>query len=98
LVSETSLEPGVFFADTLFMDTLTGYRRHAMKLALVTDLGGDEGYVARIPGFRGLLATGRTRKEALAELDGALIDWIELALKRGIGLPALKEQEALTAA
>jgi predicted RNase H-like HicB family nuclease len=72
------------------MDTLTGYRRHAMKLALVTALGGDEGYVARIPGFRGLLATGRTRKEALAELDGALIDWI--------GLPALKEQEALTAA
>jgi predicted RNase H-like HicB family nuclease len=44
------------------------------------------------------LATGRTRKEALAELDGALIDWIELALKRGIGLPALKEQQALTAA
>jgi len=69
-----------------------------MKLAVVADLGAEEGYVARIPGFRGLLATGRTKKEALAELEDALSDWIELALKRGIGLPALKEQEALTAA
>jgi predicted RNase H-like HicB family nuclease len=71
-----------------------------MKLASVTELGADEGYTARIPGFRGLLATGRTRKEALAELDSALVDWIELALKRGIGLPALRGREAgcLTAA
>jgi len=71
-----------------------------MKLAVVADLGADEGYAARIPGFRGLLATGRTKKEALAELDDALADWIELALKRGIGLPALREKRlaALNAA
>ena len=71
-----------------------------MKLAIVTKLGGDEGYVARIPGFRGLLATGRTRKESIAELQDALVDWIELALRRGIGLPAVKHREApaLTAA
>ena len=71
-----------------------------MKLAVVTDLGGEEGYAARIPGFRGLLATGRTKKEALAELESALVDWTELALKRGIGLPALREKRlaALSAA
>ena len=71
-----------------------------MKLAVVVDLGGDEGYAARIPGFRGLLATGRTKKEALAELEDALVDWTELALKRGIGLPALREKRlaALSAA
>jgi predicted RNase H-like HicB family nuclease len=82
------------------VDTLTGYRRDAMKLLVVTELGGDEGYVARIPGFPGLLATGRTRKEAIAELQDALVDWIELALRRGIGLPAIKRRErpALTAA
>jgi predicted RNase H-like HicB family nuclease len=62
-----------------------------MKLAAVTKLGGEEGYVARIPGFRGLLATGRTRKESIAELEGALVDWVELALRRGTGLPALKQ-------
>jgi predicted RNase H-like HicB family nuclease len=94
------LERGVFLADTLLVDTLTSYRRHAMKLAVVTDLGADEGYAARIPGFRGLLAIGRTKKEALAELENALADWIELALKRGIGLPELRKKRltALTAA
>lgn len=82
------------------MDTLTGYRKEAMKLATVTKLGGDEGYVARIPGFRGLLATGKTRKQSIAELQDALFDWIELALRRGTGLPALKQRRtpALTAA
>lgn len=71
-----------------------------MKLAVIAEIGGGEGYVARIPGFRGLLATGQTKKEALAELEDALVDWIELALKRGIGLPALREKRltALTAA
>lgn len=82
------------------MDNLTSYRRHALKLAVLDDLGHGEGYVARIPGFRGLLTTGQTKKEALAELEDALVDWIELALKRGIGLPALREKRiaALTAA
>jgi predicted RNase H-like HicB family nuclease len=71
-----------------------------MKLAVVVNLGGDEGYAARIPGFRGLLTTGRTQKEALSELEDALVDWTELALKRGIGLPALRERRlaALSAA
>ncbi|MEY2551321.1 MAG: hypothetical protein QOG12_1465 [Verrucomicrobiota bacterium] len=64
-----------------------------MKLAAVTKLGGREGYVARIPGFRGLLATGKTRKESIAELEDALVDWIDLALRRGAGLPALKQKE-----
>lgn len=82
------------------MDNLAGYRRDAMKLALLTELGGDEGYAARIPGFRGLIATGRTRKEAITELNDALADWIDLALRRGIGLPALRQPErpTLTAA
>jgi predicted RNase H-like HicB family nuclease len=82
------------------VDKLTVYRRDAMKLAAVTKLDGGEGYVARIPGFRGLLATGKTRKESIAELEDALVDWIDLALRRGAGLPALKQKHAavLTAA
>ena len=76
------------------MDHLASYRKDAMKHATITRLGGDEGYVARIPGFRGLLATGRTRKESIAELQDALVDWTELALRRGTGLPAIKQREA----
>ena len=77
---------------------LETYSRQALKLAEVTFLGEDEGFVARIPGFRGLLATGETKKEALAELQTALADWIALALKRGLGLPALKSGDDLVSA
>jgi len=95
-----SLEPGVVLADTLLVDTLAAYRKDAMKRAVVTELGGEEGYAAKIPGFRGLVATGRTHREAVAELNDALLDWTKLALRRGIGLPSVKQPgaRALTAA
>ena len=76
------------------MQTLETYRRQALKLAEVTALDDGEGYVARIPGFRGLLGTGQTKRKALADLESALADWVDLALKRGLGLPRVKEPEA----
>ena len=74
------------------------YVRQALKLAEITFLSEDEGFVARIPGFRGLLATGQTKKEAFAELQTALADWIDLALKRGLGLPPVKSGKDLVSA
>ena len=70
------------------------YSRQALKLAEVTFLSDDEGFAARIPSFRGLLATGATKRETLAELETALADWIELALKRGLGLPPVSTRSA----
>jgi predicted RNase H-like HicB family nuclease len=70
------------------------YRRQALKLAEVTFLGEEEGFAARIPGFRGLIATGETKRQALAELETALADWIDLALKRGLGLPPVSTRPA----
>lgn len=75
------------------MDTLTSYRKQALKVAVVESLGGGEGYVARIPGFRGLIGHGATKKETLADLDSALEGWIDLALKRGVGLPPVTSRE-----
>ena len=75
------------------MQKLARYRRQALKLAEIELLGGGEGYVARIPGFRGLLATGPSMGEAVEELESALIDWIDLDLRRGAGLPASKKIE-----
>ena len=72
------------------MAPLNRYCQQALKLAEITFLGADEGYAARIPGFRGLIATGATKKETVAELETALVDWINLALKRGLGLPPLR--------
>ena len=70
------------------------YCRQALKLAEVTFLSEDEGFAARIPGFRGLIATGETKREALAELETALADWIDLALTRGLGLPPVSTRPA----
>ncbi len=70
------------------------YRRQALKLAEITFLSEDEGFAARIPGFRGLIATGETKREAIAELETALSDWIDLALKRGLGLPPVNARPA----
>ena len=70
------------------------YCRQALKHAAVTFLSEEEGFVARIPGFHGLIATGATKREALAELESALTDWIDLALKRGLGLPPVSTQPA----
>jgi predicted RNase H-like HicB family nuclease len=83
-----------FLLILFFVDNLTSYRKDAMKLATVIKLDGGEGYAARIPGFRGLLASGRTRKESIAELEDALVDWIDLALRRGLGLPSIKQRKA----
>ncbi len=68
-------------------------------MAQVELLGGDEGYAATIPGFRGLIAVGGTKKAALIELESTLEDWVDLALKRGIGLPKLasKNSELISA-
>ena len=76
------------------MAPLNKYCSQALKLVEITSLGGDEGYAGRIPGFRGLIATGATKKETLAELETALVDWINLALKRGLGLPALRTSKS----
>ncbi|GEP41981.1 type II toxin-antitoxin system HicB family antitoxin [Brevifollis gellanilyticus] len=79
------------------MNDLRRYCQLAIKLARVVKLDGDEGYVAKIPGFRGLLATGENKREVLKELAGALEAWVLLALRRGMGLPKLKLPEEVTA-
>ena len=73
----------------LAVDNLLKYRRMALKSAEIVDLGEDEGYAAKIPGFAGLLAVGSSKRAALSELSSALDDWMSLALKRGLGLPAV---------
>jgi len=92
------LESTAHSDDSLAVQTMETYVRQALKLAEITFLSEDEGFVARIPGFRGLLATGQTKKEAFAELQTALADWIDLALKRGLGLPPVKSGKDLVSA
>ena len=76
------------------MDQLVEYQKAALSRAVVKALALEDGYSARIPGFAGLIVFGDSKREALAELDTALAGWIELSLKRGDGLPALRGELA----
>lgn len=68
---------------------LSEYCKDALKQAVVKNLGRDEGYSAKIPGFAGLVVFAPTRSEVVEELASALEGWVELSLARGDGLPAL---------
>ncbi len=70
--------------------SLTEYQRAALLQTRTKRLSNGEGYAARLPGFPGLIAFGETERAARAELASALEGWIELALKQGRGLPAIK--------
>jgi len=48
---------------TLSVAPLNTYCSQALKRAEISFLGEDEGYAARIPGFRGLIATGPQGKK-----------------------------------
>ena len=72
------------------MNSLAEYRQTALQKALIRLLRGEEGFSARIPGFRGLIVFGGTELDARNELASALDGWIELSLRQGRGLPAIK--------
>ena len=74
---------------------LQHYQREALKQAKVVRLSAQEGFVAKIPGFKGLLAVGGSRREALLALESALDDWISIKLSRRLSLPSsLREAHA----
>ena len=77
------------------MNGMSEYCKDALKLAVVKNLGAGEGFSAKIPGFAGLLVFAPTRAEVMVELKSALEGWVELSLKRGDGLPALRDLEVM---
>jgi predicted RNase H-like HicB family nuclease len=87
VLQQLAIRQGI--SHTPSVNNLLKYRRMALKKAEIVNLGTDEGYAAKIPGFAGLLAVGSSKKAAVTELESALDDWMSLALKRGLGLPAL---------
>ena len=77
------------------MNGMSEYCKDALKLAVVKKLGASEGFSAKIPGFAGLVVFAPTRAQVLTELKTALEGWVELSLKQGDGLPALRDLEVM---
>jgi predicted RNase H-like HicB family nuclease len=62
---------------------LIDYLEAAMRRAKYALLGDDEGFVGRIPGFRGLIGHARTLEACRDDLHGALQAWLLVKLRHG---------------
>lgn len=55
----------------------------------------DEGFIADIPDLEFCSAFGKTRKEALKQIEIALTAWLEAAKAEGIPIPKPKYRPAI---
>ena len=72
------------------MESLETYVAQALELAEFEEMEDDAGFCATIPGFNGLIAFAENRSALDRELKSVLEGWVDLALKRGIGLPSVE--------
>ena len=68
---------------------LTEYVRAAMRRAKYKKLDDGEGFLGRIPGFRGVWANADTIKGCREELRSVLEDWILIGVRLGQSLPVV---------
>lgn len=47
----------------------------------------DDAYLAEVPELPGCLSDGRTRAEAVTNLEDAIVAWIQTATKLGFEIP-----------
>lgn len=62
---------------------LIDYIHAAMRRATYELLADDEGFVGRIPGFRGLIGHARTLEACREDLNAALQSWLLVKLRHG---------------
>ena len=67
---------------------LTGYINQAIANAVYDKLD-DGSYSGKIPGFKGVIAFGKTLKLCEENLHSTLEDWILVGLKLGHKLPVI---------
>ena len=68
---------------------LTEYVDAAMRKARFEFIPGERTYFGKIPGFKGLWASGASRKECETRLRECLEDWIVLSLRMNMKLPVM---------
>lgn len=72
------------------MEMILGSRRGPYDIELLwSESGdGDSGWVAEVVGLPGCIAQGRSRRELLENIDGAVDAWVADALEVGDQVPA----------
>lgn len=64
------------------------YAAAARRHARTEDLG-DDGWFAEVVGLEGVYGQGETRDEAEAELEVAIVAWVEIKLQHGQPVPPM---------
>ncbi len=65
------------------------YIQAALRRAKYEMLKDDEGFVATIPGFKGLIAHAGTLEECREELQDVLQSWMLVRMDHGLRLPVI---------
>lgn len=71
------------------INALDSYQVAALKKARFSKMADSGKIYAEIPLCAGVWAEGRTRQEAMSELESVLSAWIETRLELGQSLPAV---------
>lgn len=58
-----------------------------MKYTIMIEKGRESGYVVFCPILKGCVAQGRTKREALSNLQMAMQDYIECLVEDGLPIP-----------
>lgn len=66
---------------------ITSYLNAAMNRARIVHLEEDGVYAGTIQGLQGVIASGQSREECVAELRGALEAWLLISLNKGLPVP-----------
>lgn len=69
---------------------LTEYVQAALNKAKYEIIPGDNTYLGKIPGFKGVWANAATLEDCRNELREVLEDWILVSVSRHLPLPVLK--------
>jgi hypothetical protein len=69
---------------------ITEYIEAAMRKARYEFITGERVHFGKIPGFKGLWASGLTKSACKSELRERLDEWIVLSLRMNMSLPVLR--------
>lgn len=88
-VATGAIHPGMWYNGIMF----TRYVRAIMAKANVEKIADPLPYFASLPSFKGVWAQGRTRKEALAELQEILEEWLLLKVRKRQFVPSVRQYD-----
>lgn len=71
-----------------FVTMIQAFASRSVKRAKVDEIEASQ-WFAHVEGLQGAWGEGASREEAIAELEKAIVGWVEVKMMRGAGIPFL---------